>query len=56
MGDGLLGLLQPERHLALWRERALGAQVTVKPFDRRLYGLVQIDAGLAPAARLKSKE
>ncbi len=57
IGDGLLGLLQPRRHVALWRERALGAELTVKPFDghpgrRRLYGLVQVGAGLALAARL----
>ena len=27
IGDGLLGLLQPERHVALWQERAGGAEV-----------------------------
>jgi len=58
IGDGMLGLLQPERHVALWRERALGAEIAVKPFDghpgrRRLYGLAQIGAGLALAARLR---
>ncbi|RZM06164.1 MAG: hypothetical protein EOP68_16630 [Sphingomonas sp.] len=56
VGDGLVGLVQPRRHVDLWKERALGAEVTVRPFvdrpgRRRLYALVQIAAGLALAAR-----
>lgn len=56
IGDGLLGLTQTGRHTALWQERALGAEVAVKPFvgrpgRRRLYALAQIGAGLALAAR-----
>ncbi|MEG8038484.1 hypothetical protein QP166_03670 [Sphingomonas sp. LR60] len=56
IGDGLLGLTQTERHTDLWKERALGAERTVRPFvgrpgRRRLYALVQIAAGLALAAR-----
>lgn len=61
IGDGLLGVLQPRRHVAVWRDRALGAEVLVQPFDghpgrRRLYGLVQIGVGLALATRLKAPD
>ncbi len=56
IGDGLLGLTQTARHTDLWKERALGAERTVRPFvgrpgRRRLYAVVQIAAGLALAAR-----
>ncbi|KQM88610.1 hypothetical protein ASE67_02395 [Sphingomonas sp. Leaf23] len=56
IGDGLLGLLQPERHVALWQEQAGGAQWLVRPFVgrptlRRAYAVAQIAAGLALAAR-----
>ena len=56
LGDGLLGLLQPQRHIDLWREDALGAEQTVAPFvgkpgRRRLYALAQIGAGLWLASR-----
>lgn len=55
IGDGVLGLIQPERHVALWREDALGAERTVAPFAghpgrRRGYAVVQIAAGLLLAA------
>ncbi|MHA6722604.1 hypothetical protein [Sphingomonas sp. RS2018] len=58
IGDGMLGLLQPRRHVALWREDALGTEKLVVPFDkhpqrRRAYGAVQIIAGLALAAALR---
>lgn len=56
VGDGLIGLLQPERHVALWRSRAPALDWVIRPFAgrpgaRRLYGLVQIGCGLALAAR-----
>jgi len=56
IGDGLLGLLQPRRHVALWQEQAGGAQWLVRPFVgrpalRRAYAVAQIAAGLALAAR-----
>ena len=59
VGDGLIGLLQPRRHVALWQERALGTEKLVKPFidrpgRRRLYAVVQIAAGLALAARQRA--
>jgi hypothetical protein len=60
IGDGLLGLTQPQRHTALWQERALGAEMAVRPFvgrpgRRRLYALAQIAAGLALAARQRGR-
>ena len=56
VGDGLIGLLQPHRHVDLWKDDALGTEKLVKPFvdrpgRRRLYAVVQIAAGLALAAR-----
>ncbi len=56
IGDGLLGLLQPTRHVDLWRDKAGGAELVVRPFvdrpgRRRAYALLQIAAGLALAAR-----
>ncbi|MDR6147880.1 hypothetical protein QE363_003673 [Sphingomonas sp. SORGH_AS870] len=57
IGDGMLGLLQPTRHVALWRSRVGAVDGMVRPFAghpmrRRAYGLFQIAAGLALAARL----
>lgn len=57
IGDGILGLTQPRRHVALWQRRALGSERLVAPFvahpaRRRGYGLVQVAAGLALAAWL----
>lgn len=56
IGDGLLGLVQPRRHVALWDRDAAGAEALVRPFvdrpgRRRLYAVIQIAAGLALAAR-----
>ena len=56
IGDGVAGLVQPRRHVALWQDRALGAERTVRPFvghpaRRRAYALAQIAAGLLPASR-----
>ncbi len=57
IGDGLLGLVQPKRHVDLWQENAMGAEKLVAPFKghpkrRRVYGALQILAGLALAAAL----
>jgi hypothetical protein len=57
IGDGLLGLLQPDRHVALWRSDATAVDLLVRPFAerpgrRRIYGLVQLAAGIALASRL----
>lgn len=56
IGDGVLGLVQPRRHVALWKRDALGSELLVAPFrgkpgQRRLYAVVQIAAGIALAAR-----
>lgn len=56
IGDGLLGLLQPRRHVALWEQDAAGAETLVAPFRghpgrRRAYAVVQIAAGLWLASR-----
>ncbi len=56
IGDGLLGLFQPQRHVDLWRSEAGGAERLVRPFvdrpgRRRAYAVLQIAAGLALAAR-----
>ena len=58
IGDGLLGLLQPERHVDLWRSEVDAVDLLVRPFGghpgrRRLYGLAQIAAGVALAAALR---
>lgn len=60
VGDGLIGLVQPRRHVDLWKEDALGAERAVqlfvgRPGRRRLYALVQIAAGLALAARQRPR-
>jgi len=57
IGDGMLGLLQPTRHVALWRSQWTGVDVLVRSFDgrparRRVYGLFQIAAGLGLAYSL----
>jgi len=56
VGDGLIGLTQPRRHVDLWKDDALGTEALVAPFvdrptRRRLYAVLQIAAGLALAAR-----
>lgn len=56
IGDGLLGLLQPERHVRLWRSKIGAVDLLVRPFadrpgGRRLYGAAQITAGLLLASR-----
>jgi hypothetical protein len=58
IGDGVLGLLQPQRHVALWRSKVRAADLLVRPFAnkpvrRRAYGALQIAAGLILASRLE---
>lgn len=60
IGDGLLGLLQPERHVALWRSDVRAVDGLVRPFAghparRRAYGLLQIGAGVLLASRLRRR-
>ena len=59
IGDGVLGATQPTRHVDLWRSRMSGIDSLIRPFAdrpqrRRLYGLIQIAAGLALAAALRA--
>ena len=59
IGDGILGLLQPRRHVALWRSDVPAADALVEPFAdrparRRGYGLIQIAGGLWLATRLRA--
>ncbi len=56
IGDGLLGLLQPARHIGLWRSDVGAVDALVRGFDghpgrRRLYGAAQLAAGLWLAGR-----
>lgn len=58
IGDGLLGLLQPTRHVDLWRSDVAAVDGLVRPFAgrpgwRRAYGLLQLAAGMTLAAMLK---
>ncbi len=58
IGDGMLGLLQPGRHIDLWRSDVGAVDMLVRPFDkhparRRVYGILQIGAGLLLAASLR---
>ena len=60
IGDGMLGLLQPERHVALWRSRWRRVDGLVRPFAgrptrRRLYGAVQLAAGIGLAAMVRRR-
>lgn len=61
IGDGLLGVLQPTRHVDLWRSEVGAVDALVSPFGgkpnrRRLYGLAQLLGGVALAARLRPKQ
>ena len=61
LGDGLLGLLQPRRHVALWRSDVPAVDALVRPFAerpgrRRAYGALQIVAGIALASALKRRD
>ncbi|MET0270524.1 MAG: hypothetical protein ABW173_08860 [Sphingomonas sp.] len=60
IGDGLLGALQPTRHVALWRSDVAAVDMLVRPFAgrpgrRRAYGLMQLAAGLVLASRLRAR-
>ncbi|WP_315763921.1 hypothetical protein [Sphingomonas sp. Y38-1Y] len=59
IGDGLLGLTQPRRHVELWERDALGAEALVAPFRnrpgrRQAYALLQVAAGLWLASRQRT--
>lgn len=59
IGDGMLGLLQPRRHVALWRSDVPTLDALNRPFAgragrRRLYGIAQLAAGVVLASRLRA--
>ncbi|WP_156678600.1 hypothetical protein [Sphingomonas profundi] len=61
IGDGLLGLVQPRRHVALWRSDVAALDALVRPFGgrpgrRRAYGVLQVAAGLALATALRPSD
>ena len=57
IGNGIVGLLQPERHLKLWSSPTPAIDRFVKkdrertPAQRRIAGAVQVAAGLLLARR-----
>ncbi len=58
IGDGLLGIFQPQRHVRLWRSDVDAVDILVRPFAghpgrRRAYGLLQLGAGIALASTLR---
>lgn len=58
IGDGVLGVLQPKRHVDLWRSEVGTVDLLVRPFAdhpkrRRVYGLIQLAAGISLAAALR---
>jgi len=58
IGDGLLGLFQPQRHVDLWRSDVAAVDVLIRPFKdrpgrRRAYGALQAAAGFWLASRLR---
>lgn len=60
IGDGLLGLLQPDRHVTLWRSDVAAVDGLVRAFAgrparRRGYGALQVVAGVALAAVLRRR-
>jgi hypothetical protein len=58
IGNGIVGLAQPQRQVSLWRSEAKPLDLLVRRFDgrpgkRRLQGALQLAAGLLIASRLK---
>jgi hypothetical protein len=58
IGDGLLGILQPRRHVELWQSEVPAVDALIRPFKqrparRRVYGALQLSAGLLLASRLR---
>jgi len=60
IGDGLLGLFQPTRHVDLWRSDVGAVDALIRPFKdrpgrRRAYGALQAVAGLYLAHRMRPR-
>ena len=60
IGNGLLGLLQPERHLELWKSDVPAIDVFTRADQkrsvdtRRALGLLQVGAGILLASQMKA--
>lgn len=58
IGDGVIGIVQPRRHIPLWRSKFPPLRAVVDQFDgkplirRRVAGAAQVAIGLAMAAPL----
>jgi hypothetical protein len=56
IGDGVVGIAVPRRHIPLWRTRFAPLAAVVKRFDgkpliqRRLFGAAQVAIGIAAAS------
>ena len=58
IGNGIVGLTQPQRQVNLWRSDVKPVDLLVRRFDgrpnrRRLQGAMQLAAGLLLASRLR---
>lgn len=58
IGNGIVGLVQPQRQVSLWRSDVKPVDMLVRRFDgrpgrRRLQGLFQLGAGLLLASRMR---
>lgn len=58
IGNGVVGMTQPQRQVTLWRSDVRPVDALVRRFDgrpdrRRLQGLVQFGAGVLLASRLR---
>ncbi|HEU0043630.1 hypothetical protein [Sphingomonas sp.] len=58
IGNGIIGLAQPQRQVSLWRSHVKPLDLLVRRFDgrpgkRRLQGALQLAAGLLLASRLR---
>ena len=60
IGNGLLGLLQPNRHLELWKSDVPAIDVFTRADQkrsvgtRRAFGLLQVGAGILLASQMKA--
>ena len=58
IGNGIMGLVRPQRQVSLWRSDVKPVDLLVRRFDgrpdrRRLQGVLQLGAGLLLASGLK---
>lgn len=58
IGNGIVGLAQPQRQVSLWRSDVKPVDLLIRRFDgrpgkRRVQGAMQLAAGLLLASRLR---